>query len=61
MVERVVPVIGITGTGGAGKSSFTDELIRSFTSDFPDKKIAILSMTLQDVERVVHSSATAFE
>ena len=42
--ERIVPVIGITGTGGAGKSSFTDELIRRFTSDFPDKKIAVLSI-----------------
>ena len=42
--ERVVPVVGITGTGGAGKSSFTDELIRRFTSDFPEKKIAILSI-----------------
>ncbi len=42
--DRVVPVIGITGTGGAGKSSFTDELIRRFTSDFPEKKIAILSI-----------------
>jgi isobutyryl-CoA mutase len=39
-----VPVIGITGTGGAGKSSLTDELIRRFNSEFPDKKIAILSV-----------------
>ncbi len=38
------PVIGITGTGGAGKSSLVDELVRRFLSDFPDKKIAILSV-----------------
>src|SRR5690606_16153018 len=33
------PVIGITGTGGAGKSSLTDELIRRFLRELPDKKI----------------------
>ena len=42
--DRTVPVVGITGTGGAGKSSFTDELIRRFTSDFPEKKLAVLSI-----------------
>src|SRR5699024_2627841 len=35
---------GITGTGGAGKSSLTDELIRRFIHEIPDKKIAILSI-----------------
>ncbi|SFX62271.1 methylmalonyl-CoA mutase [Thermoactinomyces sp. DSM 45891] len=39
-----IPVIGITGTGGAGKSSLTDELVRRFLEDFPDKKVAILSI-----------------
>ncbi|WP_430482610.1 fused isobutyryl-CoA mutase/GTPase IcmF [Rossellomorea marisflavi] len=39
-----VPVLGITGTGGAGKSSLTDELIRRFLNELPDKKIAILSI-----------------
>ena len=39
-----VPVVGITGTGGAGKSSFTDELVRRFRSDFPDRRIAVLSV-----------------
>ncbi len=39
-----VPVIGITGTGGAGKSSLTDELVRRFTIDFPDKSVAILAV-----------------
>jgi methylmalonyl-CoA mutase len=38
------PVIGITGTGGAGKSSITDELVRRFTLDFPEKSVAILAV-----------------
>ncbi|WP_163969476.1 fused isobutyryl-CoA mutase/GTPase IcmF [Oceanobacillus halotolerans] len=38
------PVIGITGTGGAGKSSLTDELIRRFINEIPDKKLAIISI-----------------
>ncbi|MEN1967607.1 fused isobutyryl-CoA mutase/GTPase IcmF [Lentibacillus sp. N15] len=38
------PVLGITGTGGAGKSSLTDELIRRFIHEIPDKKIAIISI-----------------
>jgi len=38
------PVLGITGTGGAGKSSLTDELIRRFINEFPDKRVAILSV-----------------
>lgn len=42
--RRKVPVIGLTGTGGAGKSSLTDELVRRFLEDFPDKKVAILSI-----------------
>lgn len=43
MVETV-PVLGITGTGGAGKSSLTDELVRRFLEQYPDKTIAILSV-----------------
>lgn len=42
--SRKTPVLGITGTGGAGKSSLTDELIRRFLREFPDKKMAILSV-----------------
>ncbi|MCS6929368.1 MAG: methylmalonyl-CoA mutase family protein [Saprospiraceae bacterium] len=38
------PVVGITGTGGAGKSSLMDELVRRFLLDFPDKTIGILSV-----------------
>ena len=38
------PVLGITGTGGAGKSSFTDELVRRYLSDFPTHRVAVLSV-----------------
>ena len=38
------PVIGITGTGGAGKSSVTDELLNRTLASFPDKRIAILAV-----------------
>jgi len=38
------PAIGITGTGGAGKSSLTDELLIRFAEQQPDKKIAILAI-----------------
>ncbi|MGB0179032.1 MAG: methylmalonyl-CoA mutase family protein [Flavobacteriales bacterium] len=39
-----VPVLGITGTGGAGKSSMVDELVRRFLLDFPEKRIALVSV-----------------
>jgi methylmalonyl-CoA mutase len=38
------PVLGITGTGGAGKSSLVDELVRRFLLDFPDKQLGIISV-----------------
>jgi methylmalonyl-CoA mutase len=38
------PVLGITGTGGAGKSSMIDEIVRRFLFEFDDKRIAILSV-----------------
>ena len=38
------PVLGITGTGGAGKSSLVDELITRFLNDFADKTVAVLSV-----------------
>ncbi|MDH4006456.1 MAG: methylmalonyl-CoA mutase family protein [Desulfuromonadales bacterium] len=41
---KKVPVLGITGTGGAGKSSLTDELVRRYLRDFQEKTIAILSV-----------------
>ncbi|MFA5575010.1 MAG: methylmalonyl-CoA mutase family protein [Brumimicrobium sp.] len=39
-----VPILGITGTGGAGKSSMVDELVRRFLADFEDKQIAVVSV-----------------
>jgi len=39
-----VPVVGVTGTGGAGKSSLTDEVVRRIRTDQPDKKIAIMAV-----------------
>lgn len=38
------PVLGITGTGGAGKSSLTDEIVRRFLLDHPDRTIAVVSV-----------------
>lgn len=38
------PVLGITGTGGAGKSSLVDELVRRFLLDFPNKRLGIISV-----------------
>jgi methylmalonyl-CoA mutase len=38
------PIIGITGTGGAGKSSVTDELVRRYLNTFTDKTIAVISV-----------------
>ena len=42
--DQSTPVIGITGTGGSGKSSLVDELIRRFLADSADKTIAIISV-----------------
>ena len=38
------PVLGITGTGGAGKSSMVDEIVRRFLIDFKDKRIGLISV-----------------
>ena len=42
--DKSTPVLGITGTGGAGKSSMVDELVRRFLIDFPEKTIALVSV-----------------
>ncbi|MCM2276347.1 MAG: methylmalonyl-CoA mutase family protein, partial [Candidatus Didemnitutus sp.] len=42
--ERRAPVVGITGTGGAGKSSLTDELLLRFVRHFPERNIAVVAM-----------------
>ncbi|MCB0642056.1 MAG: methylmalonyl-CoA mutase, partial [Phaeodactylibacter sp.] len=44
IAQKTVPILGITGTGGAGKSSLVDELIRRFLADFEDKRIAVVSV-----------------
>jgi len=42
--SRTAPVIGITGPGGAGKSSFTDELLIRYLRDFPSHQVAVLAI-----------------
>jgi isobutyryl-CoA mutase len=41
---NTIPVLGITGTGGAGKSSVTDEIVRRFLNRYADKTIAVISV-----------------
>ncbi len=44
LMNTNIPVLGITGTGGAGKSSVTDEIVRRFLNNYTDKTIAVISV-----------------
>ena len=43
-IDKKIPVLGITGTGGAGKSSVTDEIVRRYLNAFDNKTIAVVSV-----------------
>ncbi len=43
-IRRNIPILGITGTGGAGKSSLVDELVSRFLHDFPSRHVAVVSI-----------------
>lgn len=42
--QSKAPVVGVTGTGGSGKSSLVDELVRRLLSDFEDRTVAVISV-----------------
>ena len=42
--NKTIPILGITGTGGAGKSSLTDEIIRRFLTEFDSLNIGVISI-----------------
>jgi isobutyryl-CoA mutase len=42
--DTVAPIVGFTGTGGAGKSSLVDELLSRFLRDFPERRVAVVSI-----------------
>lgn len=42
--QKKIPILGITGTGGAGKSSLVDELVLRYLQEFPEDKIGIISV-----------------
>ena len=43
-IDKTCPILGVTGTGGAGKSSLVDEIVTRFLNDFPGKTLGILSV-----------------
>jgi methylmalonyl-CoA mutase len=58
---KIIPVLGITGTGGAGKSSVTDEIVRRFLNNFTDKTIAVISVDPSKKKTGVHCWVTGYE
>ncbi|MBW2282528.1 MAG: methylmalonyl-CoA mutase family protein [Deltaproteobacteria bacterium] len=42
--REAAPVVGLTGTGGAGKSSLVDELVRRFRIEYPERSVAVISV-----------------
>jgi len=42
--RQTVPCVGVTGPGGAGKSSLVDELLHRYTEDFKDARVAVLAV-----------------
>ena len=54
-------VVGLTGTGGAGKSSLTDELMLRIQRDNPGAKVALLATDLLENEPVAHYSVIGLE
>ena len=53
------PVLGITGTGGAGKSSLVDELVRRFLIDFPEKTIGSCLWSTMPLEKLGNNDNSA--
>ena len=53
------PILGITGTGGAGKSSLVDELVRRFLLDFPTRPSPSFPWTPASAKPAARCSATA--
>lgn len=43
-IARNIPILGVTGTGGAGKSSLVDEIVTRFLNDFRDRSVAVVSV-----------------
>ena len=63
-LSATAPVLGITGTGGAGKSSVTDEIVRRYLTSFEDKTIAVISVDPSKKKTggaLLGDSATAFD
>ena len=59
-LSKNTPVLGITGTGGAGKSSLTDELIRRFLHELPEKKSQSYQLTRRNKKQAGHYLVTVF-